>query len=230
MKRKIILMCTVVVCGLLLFAGCSKSGDSTENSPKNSDEVKRVTFGLNETVENKGLCEMSKLYAEVLDDTAKANGWYYYCTDTDKSPAKVINWKPSEGNYTTLEVLFTVKNTSDKPQKFIDKITAKMTYQENENSQIKNFDGVVFQQNPGQVEERGEVIMWSTKPVEIAAGQSTNVSFRFDIPKEVYDKVFATASGTNTGIREICEFSFDDKTTYEVDLTKTLILASKSSQ
>ena len=49
--------------------------------------------------------------------------------------------------------------------------------------------------------------MWSTKPIEIVAGESTQVSFRFDIPKVIYEKVYATAIGEDTGIIETCEFN-----------------------
>lgn len=222
MRKKITFFIGIVLCTVFFVTGCGKSSDTAKTENK-------IQFGLNQTVENKGLCEMSKLYSEVLDDNAKAQGWYYYYTDTDKSPAKQITWNPSNNNYTTAEVLFSVKNTSDKPQTFSNKITAKLFYQENDKDQVVTYDVTVFQQNPGQIDERGEVIMWSTKPVEIAVGESTNVSFRFDIPKDVYEKIYATANGNNTGIIETCEFRFDNGSTYTIDLTKALILASKSS-
>lgn len=186
-----------------------------------------VFFGLEDTVEYEDVCEMSDLYAEVLDDEAMADGWYYYYTDSDESPAPIIDWNPSDGNYTTVEVLFTVKNISDRPQTFGDKITARMLYQENEDSQTEIHEGTVFQQNPGQVDENGEVIMWSTKPVEIDAGESANVSFRFDITKDVYEKIYAAAIGEDTEIIETCEFGFGDGTTFVIDLVKSLIPASK---
>lgn len=186
-----------------------------------------ITFGLDETVVYEGVCEMSGLYSEVLDDAAVADGWYYYYTDTDESPAEAIKWKLSDGNYTTAEVLFTVKNISSDPQTFGDRITARMIYQESADSRTDCYDGTVFQQNPGQVDESGGIIMWSTKPVEIAPGESANVSFRFDIPKDVYDKVYATATGEDTGIAETCEFGFGDGTTYVINLAEVLIPASQ---
>ena len=124
MRKKITFFIGIVLCTVFFVTGCGKSSDTAKTENK-------IQFGLNQTVENKGLCEMSKLYSEVLDDNAKAQGWYYYYTDTDKSPAKQITWNPSNNNYTTAEVLFSVKNTSDKPQTFSNKIAAKWFYQEN---------------------------------------------------------------------------------------------------
>lgn len=194
-------------------------------SPSDSGEA-TVSFGLGDTVSHEGLCEMSGLYAEVLDDEAVTQGWYYYYTDSDQSPASVLNWELPDGCYTTAEVLFTVKNTSDESRTFGDKITAQMLYRENADAPTDCFAGTVFQQNPGQVEESGEMIMWSTKPVEIAAGESANVSFRFDIPKDVYEKIYAAALGEETEITETCEFGFGDGTTYVIDLAEALIPAS----
>lgn len=88
------------------------------------------------------------------------------------------------------------------------------------------IDGTVFQQNPGQVEKSGDIIMWSTKPAEIAAGESANVSFRFDISQDVYKKMCAAANGDNTSFQEKCEFSFEDGSTFIIDLAEVLILAS----
>ena len=201
--------------------------EETEPAAETGIEESTVSFGQDDTVEHDGLCRMSGLYAEVLDDAAVAEGWYYYYTDTDKSPAEVIVWKPSGENYTTAEVLFTVENISGKPQTFGDKISARLLYQENDAAAAECFEGTVFQQNPGQVEESGEIIMWSTKPAEIAAGESANVSFRFDIPKDVYDGIYATATGENSGIKEVCEFSFGGGTKYEVNLAELLIPASQ---
>ncbi len=230
MKRKLILPIALLLCGLFLLAGCKKSSVPTTGADTNSSSNQEsiVSFGLDDTVKYENICEMSELYAEVLDDDAIAKGWYYYYTDSDKSPANVIKWKVSGENYTTAEVIFSAKNISDKPQIFGDKITAQIFYQENKDSQTKCYNGTVFQQNPGQVEESGEIIMWSTKPVEIAAGEPTNVSFRFNIPKDVYDKIYATAIGKDTGIIETCKFNFGDKTTYVVDLAKVLIPASQA--
>ncbi len=232
MKNKMVFLFTLLLCAILAFAGCSKADNTpdkkaTENSSVSIEEEKTVLFGLGDTVKCEGLCEMSDLYAEVLDDDAKAEGWYYYYTDSDTSPAKTIRWELSKENYTTAEVLFTIKNISNKSQTFSDKITAKLSYQENEDSQIRYFDGTTFQQNPGQVSDTGDVMMWSTKPVEIAVGESTNVSFRFDIPEDVYEKMYETATSKNTKIKETCEFNFGDKTTFVIDLAKSLIPASK---
>ena len=185
-----------------------------------------VSFELGNTVTHEGLCEMSGLYAEVLDDKAMSQGWYYYYTDSCESPAQTLNWELPDGCYTTAEVLFTVKNTSGEPQTFGDKISAQMLYRESADAPMDCFAGTVFQQNPGQVDESGGIIMWSTKPVEIAPGESANVSFRFDIPKDVYEMVYRTAIGEDTGISESCEFSFGDGTTYVIDLTEALIPAS----
>ena len=190
-------------------------------------EEKKIVFGLDEAVLQEGFCELSGLYAEVLDDAAKAEGWYYYYTDTDESPARTLNWEPAEGNYTTAEVLFTAKNLSNEPQTFGNLLTAQMLYRENRDAEIQCFEGTVFQQNPGQVEENGDIVMWSTKPTPIAAGESTMVSFRFDIPKSVYEKMAAAAKGEETGIEETCVFSFDGITVFEVDLVKSLVLASQ---
>lgn len=198
----------------------------TEESSKEDGRETSVSFGLEETVLCEGLCEMSGLYAEVLDDAAKEQGWYYYYTDTDQSPAETISWEVSEENYTTVEALFSAKNISEEPQIFGDKITAQMRYRENPDSPEVCFQGTVFQQNPGQVDAGGEMIMWSTKPTEIDAGESANVSFRFDIPKDVYEKVYAAACGENTEITETCEFTFGDGITYVIDLSKALIPAS----
>ena len=243
MRKNSMTLAVLFFCALLLLAGCSDPTDpsssgnasgaavtgqsGTQTAAENAAVEKTVSFGLDETVVHEGLCEMDDLYSEVLDDAAMAEGWYYYYTDSDVSPAPIISWKPSGENYTTVEVLFTVKNISDKPQTFGDKITARMLYRENEEAQTEYYSGTVFQQNPGQVNGSGEIVMWSTKPVEIAVGGSANVSFRFDIPKAVYDKIYETATGADTQITEICEFGFGDGTTYEVDLEKALILASQ---
>ena len=53
------------------------------------------------------------------------------------------------------------------------------------------------------------------------------MSLRFDIPKDVYEKMYATAMGEDTGIIETCQFRFGDGTTYVIDLTKALIAASQ---
>lgn len=241
MKNKSLLLVVLLLCGILIFSGCADSGKSdggdatqkttvAEKTTESISEEKTISFSLDSTVECDGLCKMSDLYCEVLDDDAVADGWYYYYTDTDQSPAKIINWEPSSDNYTTAEVIFTVKNTSGKSQTFSDKVTAKMLYREDKDSKTQTFNGTVFQQNPGQVEERGEIIMWSTKPVEIKADESTNVSFRFDIPKDVYEKMYAAATGEKTEITETCEFDFGNNTTFVIDLAKTLIPASKSEE
>lgn len=240
MKKKWMLLMAVLLCGLIIFTGCGNTGDpSASIDSKNAEagtnadgsavEERYYSFGLDETITLENLCEISDLYSEVLDDKAMKDGWYYYYTDTDKSPATVINWEVSEENYTTAEVLFTVKNISDKPQTYGDKITAKLIYQETDNAQPVSYKGTVFQQNPGQVEKNGEMIMWSTKPVEIAVGESTNVSFRFDIPKDVYKKICATAEGQNTGIKETCEFTVDNGKPVKINLAKVLIPASWSA-
>ena len=186
-----------------------------------------IRFGPDQTVSKDGFCEMSGLYAEVLDDAAVAEGWYYYYTDTDESPADILVWTPSEPNHTTLEALFSVKNTSGSPQSFADRITAQLLYQQSAEHPVECFEGTVFQQNPGQVEKSGEIILWSVKPVKVAAGESVSVSFRFDIPKDVYEKVYATAVGEPTGIWELCVFRFDDGTEFEIDLSQVLIPASQ---
>ena len=229
MKKKSILIIALLLCGLIMLAACGESEDSVDSDviTDSGNGEATIFFGLDDTVEYEGLCEMSDLYAEVLDDAAMEEGWYYYYTDTDESPAKVIDWEPSDGNYTTAEVIFTVKNISDKPQTFGDKIIAQMFYQENADADTDYYDGTVFQQNPGQIEESGEIIMWSTKPVEIAAGESANVSFRFDIPEDVYEKMYLTAAGEDTGIIETCEFNFGDGITYIIDLAEVLIPASQ---
>lgn len=225
MKKKLLVLIALLTCSLLLFTACGdKSGTESGDS---GNGQKTVFFGLKDMVKCEGLCEMSDLYAEVLDDAAVSQGWYYYYTDSDQNPAEVINWKPADGKYTTVEVLFTAKNISDTAQTFGDKIKAQMFYQENKDADTEYFDGTVFQQNPGQTEKSGEVIMWSTKPVKIEPGKSTQVSFRFDIPKEIYDKVYATAKGEKTGIVETCEFNFGDGTIFTVDLAKVLIPASE---
>lgn len=247
MKTRFLTLTALLLCTLLLLTGCGNTADSTESeaaadseavaeteteaapeaAEDAADEEKTVSFGLNETVTEEGLCEMSGLYSEVLDDEAMAEGWYYYYTDSKDSPANIIHWEVSGENYTTAEVLFTVKNISDAPQTFGDKLTARMLWQENGDAEAVCYDGTVFQQNPGQVEASGEMVMWSTNPVEIAAGESANVSFRFDIPKGVYEKMYATAMGENPGITETCAFSFGGGTTYVVDLAETLIAASQ---
>lgn len=198
-----------------------------ETDGGDGDETGVIFFGLNETLRHGDLCEMSGLYSEVLDDAAVEEGWFYYYTDTDESPAEVIFWELPEGAYTTVEVLFTVRNVSGAPRSFGDKLTARLLWQETGDSQPVCFDGTVFQQNPGQTEASGDVIMWSTKPVEIGAGESANVSFRFDVPKDVYDKLYARAIGEENGIVETCEFDFGDGTTFAVDLTQALIPASR---
>lgn len=229
MKKRLTLRVALLLCGLLLLAGCGGSGDSadSEKITDSGNGEATIFFGLDDKVEHEGLCEMGNLYAEVLDDYAKADGWHYYYTDTDESPAESKQWEPEGKSYTTVEVLFTIKNTSDKPQIFGDKIIAQMFYQENEDADTDYYDGTVFQQNPEQVDASGNVIMWSTKPVEIAPGESTQTSFRFDIPKDVYDKVYETANGEDTGIIETCEFNFGDGTDYVIDLTKAIIPASQ---
>ena len=227
MRKKFMLLVTLMLCGLLVLASCGANSADSEEITDSGNGESTISFGLGDTVEYEGLCEMSNLYAEVLDDQAKADGWGYYYTATDENPAKTIKWELPEDCYTTVEVLFTLKNTSDKAQTFGDKIIAQLFYMENENADTDYWDGTVFQQNPGQKDENGEVVMWSTKPVEIAAGESTQVSFRFDIPKDVYDKIYATASGEDIGIVEKCEFNYGDGTTYVIDLTKTLTLASQ---
>ena len=196
-------------------------------TPQAEPEETEVSFGLEETLTLEGFCEISGLYAEVLDDKAIKEGWYYYYTDSDSSPAEIKKWELVEGAYTTAEALFTVKNLSDQPQIYGSRLTAKMTYLEDENAQPVVFEGTVFQQNPGQVDGNGQIVMWSTKPVEIASGESTNVSFRFDIPKEVYEKMLAAAKGEENGISETCTFDFGTGTTYVIDLKKSLIPASE---
>ena len=191
------------------------------------EEKSEVSFGADMTLTLEGVCELSGLYGEVLDDQAMAEGWYYYYTDSDQSPAETLNWKPSEGNYTTLEVLFTVKNISSEARSFGDRLMAELHYQENEAAETRCYTGTVFQQNPGQVDENGEIIMWSAKPVEIPVGDSANVSFRFDVPKQVYEKVFAEATQGETGITEMCRIEFDNGTVVNIDLTKVLIPASE---
>lgn len=240
--KKTSLLLTVLLLLSLLLCACGNTeapapaapgtqseptAPAAEKTPPPADSSETtVSFGLDETVVHEGLCEMSGLYVEVLDDEAVAQGWYYYYTDSDKSPARVLNWELPDGCHTTAEVIFTVKNISDAPRTFGDKISAQMLYRESKDAPTECFAGTVFQQNPGQVEESGEIIMWSTRPVEIDVGESANVSFRFDIPKDVYEKVYKTAIGEDTGITETCEFSFGDGTTYVIDLTETLTPAS----
>ncbi len=226
MKKKILMMTVSLLCLMLVLAGCGGAEESTD-AGEGESAAKTVSFGLDETVVKEDFCEMSQLYAEVLDDEAKAQGWWYYYTDTDENPAETKAWEISEEDYTTVEVLFSTKNISKEPQIFGDKITAKMIYLENDEADPVEFEGTVFQQNPGQKDQSGEVIMWSTKPAEVAADETVNVSFRFDIPKDVYEKIYKTAKGEDTGIQETCEFSFGDETTYVIDLKKTLILASE---
>lgn len=227
MNKKLLLLISLLSCSLLVFAACGGTNDATsEDITDSGNGESTVFFGLGDTVEYEGLCEMSDLYAEVLDDKAVDQGWHYYYTDTDENPAEVINWEPADDNYTTAEVIFSLKNTSGEAQTFGDKIIAQMFYMENEDADTDYYDGTVFQQNPGQKEANGEVIMWSTKPVEIADGESTQVSFRFDIPKDVYEKVLATAKGEDTGIIETCEFNFGDGRVFTIDLTKALVAAS----
>lgn len=222
MKKTLVLSAVLVLCAMLsVFAG-AEGVDGGSAYGENA-----VLFGLDDTVVHKELCEMSMLYAEVLDDDAKAEGWYYYYTDTDESPADIIVWEPADGNYTTAEVLFSAKNISDTPQVFGSMITAALFYKENEESEPISYDGAVFQQNPGQVEKSGEIIMWSTKPVEIAVGEAANVSFRFDIPKYVYEKLYAAVTGEDNGVTAICEFDFGDETAYAIDLTDVMIPASQ---
>ena len=249
MNKKLMLLIVLLLCGLLMLTACGDSAEPTDGGDviasettdnpdnENTDNGEVITdsgngeatyfFKLDETVKYDGLCEMSDLYAEVLDDDAVADGWYYYYTDTDQSPAKSTKWEPADDSYTTAEVLFTIKNISDKPQIFGDKIMAQLFYQENADADTDYFNGTVFQQNPGQVDESGEVIMWSTKPVEIAPGESTQVSFRFDIPKYVYDDMYAAAIGENDEILETCEFNFGDGTIYIINLADVLIAASR---
>lgn len=190
-------------------------------------EKSEASFGTGMTLTLEGLCELNGLYGEVLDDQAMAEGWYYYYTDSDQSPAETLNWKPSEGNYTTLEVLFTVKNISSEDRSYGDRLTAQLLYRESGDAETLCYTGTVFQQNPGQVDENGEIIMWSAKPVEIPVGDSANVSFRFDIPREVYEKVYAEATEGETGITELCRIGFDNGTVVNIDLTKVLIPASE---
>lgn len=189
-------------------------------------EKSEVSFGADMTLTLEGVCELSDLYAEVLDDQAVGEGWYYYYTDSDQSPAETLTWTPSEGNYTTVEVLFTVKNISSEARSYGDRLTAQLLYRESGDAETQSYIGTVFQQNPGQVDENGEIIMWSAKPVEIPVGDSANVSFRFDIPREVYEKVYAEATEGETGITELCRFRFDNGTAVNVDLAEVLIPAS----
>lgn len=202
---------------------------SEETVPTTESTKPAVNFGLGDTVTNEGFCEMSNLNSEVLDDEAVKSGWYYYYTDSKDSPANVIEWKLADGEYTTVQVLFSVKNISDKPQTFRDKFSAKMYYQASADAPAVCFDGFVFQQNPDQYEKNGAIIMWSTNPVEIPVGEIANVSFRFNIPKDVYEKVYKTAIGEKTGIVEKCEVTISDGTTYVIDLTKALVPASQTA-
>lgn len=218
MKKFTVLLALLVVCGMLFVSAYGEEVANGENT---------VCLGLDDTVVHGDLCKMSGLYAEVLDDAAMADGWYYYYTDTDESPAAKIEWKPSDGNYTTAEVLFTVKNISGTPWKFGDRIAAVLFYKESEESETTRYEGTVFQQNPGQVDASGVMIMWSTKPVEIPAGESANVSFRFDIPLDVYEKLYAAVTGQNNGSMTTCEFNFGDDTTYLINLNEVLIPASR---
>ena len=215
MKKAIAVLTVFILCGMLFAAA---GGESTGGNV--------VYFGLDETVVHQNLCEMSGLYAEVLDDAAMAEGWFYYYTDTDESPAHTITWQPSDGNYTTAEVLFAVNNISGLPQIFSNKLTATLIIRGNDTGSYC-YEGTVFQQNPGQIDENGQMIMWSTKPVEIAAGESANVSFRFDIPKDVYEALYATLTGAETKFSMTCEFDFGDETTYVIDLNTSMIPASQ---
>ncbi|MCQ2752188.1 MAG: hypothetical protein MJ189_03725, partial [Coriobacteriales bacterium] len=87
MKSKLLYIVPVLLCATLFLFGCGNSQDSNNNSSnKNENAAKTINFELNQTLKHEGLCEMSGLYAEVLDDAAKADGWVYYYTDTDKSP------------------------------------------------------------------------------------------------------------------------------------------------
>lgn len=222
MKKAALILTVLLICGMLFVSASAEIAGTNSDHGENA-----VLFAPDATITHKNLCEMSGLYAEVLDDAAIAEGWYYYYTDTDENPANVIIWDPSEGNYTTAEALFTMKNISGLPQTFGDKITAVFIFRENETVGPICYEGTVFQQNPGQIDENGQMIMWSTKPIEIAAGESANVSFRFDIPKDTYEKIYAALTGADTGIGMTCEFDFGDETTYVIDLNDSMILASQ---
>ena len=222
MKKVTLVLAVLVLFGMFFVHA---SGESIDNGCNH--EENRAFFGLDDTLVHKNFCEMSGLYVEVLDDIAMAEGWYYYYTDTDESPAHTIVWEPSDGNYTTTEVIFTVKNISSTPQTYGDKVTATLISQENSDAEVICYEGTVFQQNPGQIDENGNMIMWSTKPVKIAVGESANVSFRFDIPKDFYEKLYATVTGVDTGINITCEFSLGDETIYMINLNDSLIPASQ---
>ena len=222
MKKNVAARIVLILLVSLLAAACAEGAGNFTQDGENT-----VSFGLEDTVECEGLCEMSLLYSEVLDDAAVAEGWYYYYTDTDESPADMIRWELSEENYTTAEVLFSVKNISDQPQTFGDKITAVLYYQENESSETVCYPGIVFQQNPGQVDINGTMIMWSTKPVEIAVGESANVSFRFDIPKDTYQTLYKAITGEETGTTAICEYRFGNGPTFVINMIEVMIPASQ---
>lgn len=207
-------------------APASETESDVEPETPAAGEELTVSFNLGDTAECAGLCTLSDLYAEVLDDDAMAEGWYYTYTDTDMSPAPICRWEPAEDNYTA-EVLFMVKNVSGTPQTFGDRLTGRLLWQETADVETLCFEGTAFQQNPEQMDENGEIMMMSTKPVPIADGESVQVSLRFDIPLDVYEQLFAVCSGEDNGASGTIEFSFGEGPTFVVELSHSMILASQ---
>lgn len=226
MKKHLVSILTLVFCMSMMLAGCGANEAEPEEPITDSGNGEYEYFlNLNEPVTVDGVGEFTLTVCEVLDDKAMADGWvYYYAKDLDEHTTS-YDWKPSEGNYTSVRMVVDIKNTTDKPQTYADRMIAQLFYQVNNEAETDNYEGTCMQRNPGQVDQYDSEVA-STACAEIAPGETTKVDIIIDVTEDMYKGMYETAQGESTGIFEKVEFNFGDGTTYIIDLVHNMTCAS----
>lgn len=117
---------------------------------------------------------------DMLTDALVADGWWYFYTDTLDNPAPVYEWQKSAYTVGEVNVFFT--NTSSEPVVPAELCTMELRWNGNATPSS------VLQVNPGQTDPDGyEILSTAFKPVE--PGETTRLSFRFDVSQELYDYI-----------------------------------------
>ena len=163
-------------------------------------------------------------YAEVMDDKAVEEGWYYYYTDKE---GKTYSYEKKDRYYTTVELQMEVTNDT---YHAIYVCGCYACLGIGVGDTVTYFSPQMYIHYPDKVDQQGFEVFYEKAPMgeSILPGESLEISYRFDIDEDAY-RIITGLYQAPEGVEIVqeCTFNYDSTAQYIFDLTDEIQLASE---
>ena len=240
MKKLLFLILTA----FFILSLCACGGDSKDvsDAADSQGEAQVVVTELDSesVITHDGDYELSGMFADIMTDKSKSDGWIYYYSEGTENGTPWLKWEPAEGMYTGCKLFVTLKNLNgNMTETFMSRYQGFIAYQVDlkgipacatateylnavktaaaatENAEI--FEYTLYQRNPGQLDSDGNPALSDTA-VLLKAGEEATQDMFASISEE-----FLRSWEDQTDTEPLwAVFSFDESTVYLVDLKKNM--------